>query len=196
MKILVTGAAGFIGYHLSEQLIAQGYQVVGLDNLNDYYDVNLKFGRLAQLGIAEHQIDYNVKISSSKHGEQFSFIQLNLEDKSEIDELFKNQQFDIVCNLAAQAGVRYSLEQPFKYIESNITGFLSILEGCRNYQVKKLIYASSSSVYGLNEKIPFSPKRYRLNDRFAGGPMVRNGLPARRSAPSLCSGIAASKASL
>lgn len=156
MKILVTGAAGFIGYHLSEQLIAQGYQVVGLDNLNDYYDVNLKFGRLAQLGIAEHQIDYNVKISSSKHGEQFSFIQLNLEDNRAIDHLFANEKFDIVCNLAAQAGVRYSLEKPFQYIDSNVTGFLSILEGCRNHGVKKLLYASSSSVYGLNEKIPFS----------------------------------------
>jgi len=156
MKILVTGAAGFIGYHLSEQLIAQGYQVVGLDNLNDYYDVNLKFGRLAQLGIAEHQIDYNVKISSSIHGEQFSFIQLNLEDNRAIDHLFANEKFDLVCNLAAQAGVRYSLEKPFQYIDSNVTGFLSILEGCRNHGVKKLLYASSSSVYGLTEKIPFS----------------------------------------
>jgi UDP-glucuronate 4-epimerase len=156
MKVLVTGAAGFIGYHLSEQLIAQGYQVVGLDNLNDYYDVNLKFGRLAQLGIAEHQIDYNVKISSSKHGAQFSFIQLNLEDNQAIDHLFAAEKFDLVCNLAAQAGVRYSLEKPFQYVDSNVTGFLSILEGCRNHGVKKLLYASSSSVYGLNEKIPFS----------------------------------------
>jgi UDP-glucuronate 4-epimerase len=155
MKVLVTGAAGFIGYHLCEKLISEGYNVIGLDNINDYYDVNLKYGRLKELGVSKEQIEWNV-ITNSQKSNLFNFIQLNLEDKSEIDELFKNQQFDIVCNLAAQAGVRYSLEQPFKYIESNITGFLSILEGCRNYGVKKLIYASSSSVYGLNEKIPFS----------------------------------------
>lgn len=155
MKVLVTGAAGFIGYHLCEKLISEGYNVIGLDNINDYYDVNLKYGRLKELGVSKEQIEWNV-ITNSQKSNLFNFIQLNLEDKSEVDELFKNQQFDLVCNLAAQAGVRYSLEQPFKYIESNITGFLSILEGCRNYGVKKLIYASSSSVYGLNEKIPFS----------------------------------------
>lgn len=155
MKILVTGAAGFIGYHLCEKLIAEGYDIVGLDNINDYYDVNLKYGRLSELGIQKDQIQWN-KITFSEKNKGFKFIQLSLEDKSEIDELFKSQQFDLVCNLAAQAGVRYSLEQPYKYIESNVTGFLSILEGCRNYGVKKLVYASSSSVYGLNEKIPFS----------------------------------------
>lgn len=155
MKILVTGAAGFIGYHLCEKLIAQGYEIVGLDNINDYYDVNLKYGRLNELGIQRDQIEWN-KVTGSKKHKNFNFIQLSLEDKSEVDELFKSQQFDLVCNLAAQAGVRYSLEQPFKYVDSNVTGFLSILEGCRNYNVKKLIYASSSSVYGLNEKIPFS----------------------------------------
>jgi len=155
MKILVTGAAGFIGYHLCEKLIALGYNVIGLDNINDYYDVNLKFARLDELGINRNQISWNKLVDSQKNT-SFKFIQLNLEDKVEVDELFKNEQFDLVCNLAAQAGVRYSLEKPFKYVDSNITGFLSILEGCRNHGVKKLIYASSSSVYGLNEKIPFS----------------------------------------
>lgn len=155
MKILVTGAAGFIGYHLCEKLIAEGYEIVGLDNINDYYDVNLKYGRLNELGIQKDQVEWN-KVTESKKHKNFKFIQLNLEDKSEVDTLFKSQQFDLVCNLAAQAGVRYSLEKPFKYVDSNVTGFLSILEGCRNYGVKKLIYASSSSVYGLNEKIPFS----------------------------------------
>jgi UDP-glucuronate 4-epimerase len=155
MKILVTGAAGFIGYHLCEKLIALGYNVIGLDNINDYYDVNLKCARLNELGINRNQISWNKLVDCQKNI-SFKFIQLNLEDKVEVDELFKNEQFDLVCNLAAQAGVRYSLEKPFKYVDSNITGFLSILEGCRNHGVKKLIYASSSSVYGLNEKIPFS----------------------------------------
>jgi UDP-glucuronate 4-epimerase len=156
MNVLVTGAAGFIGYHLSEKLLLAGYTVVGLDNLNDYYDVNLKLGRLKQLGINEPTLAYNSLYTSEKHAQQFTFVQLNLEDTQAIDSLFKAQHFDLVCNLAAQAGVRYSLEQPFTYLDSNVNGFLSILEGCRNHQVKKLIYASSSSVYGLNEKVPFS----------------------------------------
>ena len=156
MNVLVTGAAGFIGYHLCEKLLSAGYTVVGLDNLNDYYDVNLKLGRLKQLGINEPTLAYNSLYTSEKHAQQFTFVQLNLEDTQAIDSLFKAQHFDLVCNLAAQAGVRYSLEQPFTYLDSNVTGFLSILEGCRNHQVKKLIYASSSSVYGLNEKVPFS----------------------------------------
>jgi UDP-glucuronate 4-epimerase len=155
MNILVTGAAGFIGFHLCEKLIASGYRVVGLDNINDYYDVNLKYGRLHELGISKENMEWNTLIESQKSN-NFHFIRLNLEDQPEIDNLFKLHRFDLVCNLAAQAGVRYSLEQPFKYVDSNITGFLSILEGCRNHGVKKLIYASSSSVYGLNEKIPFS----------------------------------------
>ena len=156
MKVLVTGAAGFIGYHLSEKLLSAGYTVVGLDNLNDYYDVNLKLGRLQQLGITQTAFEYNQLYSGLQHGERFQFTKLNLEDTAAIDRLFKEQQFDLVCNLAAQAGVRFSLEQPFTYLDSNINGFLSILEGCRNHNVKKLIYASSSSVYGLNEKIPFT----------------------------------------
>ncbi|RAR51149.1 NAD-dependent epimerase [Flavobacterium lacus] len=156
MKLLVTGAAGFIGYHLCEQYLAKGYNVVGLDNLNDYYDVTLKFGRLAQLGFDQTAIKPSELIVSSIHGNSCQFIQLSLEDKEGVDHLFATEQFDLVCNLAAQAGVRFSLEQPFQYVDSNITGFLSILESCRNHGVKKLIYASSSSVYGLNEKIPFS----------------------------------------
>lgn len=156
MKVLVTGAAGFIGYHLSERLISEGHTVVGLDNVNDYYDVNLKLGRLKQLGIIDSTLEYNKIYSGLKYDQKFSFVKLNLEDNQAIDTLFKEQKFDLVCNLAAQAGVRYSIEKPFKYLDSNVNGFLSILEGCRNHNVKKLIYASSSSVYGLNEKIPFS----------------------------------------
>ncbi len=153
MKILVTGAAGFIGYHLSERLLAMGHEVVGLDNINDYYDVNLKFGRLEQLGISD--VQDNVLQKSSTH-EKFSFVKMGLEDRQALPALFEEQKFDIVCNLAAQAGVRYSLENPFAYIDSNIVGFTNILEACRNYNVKNLVYASSSSVYGLNDKIPFS----------------------------------------
>ncbi|AXG73166.1 NAD-dependent epimerase [Flavobacterium arcticum] len=154
MKILVTGAAGFIGYHLSEKLLSLGHTVVGLDNINDYYDVNLKLARLKQLGV--EQVDYNVLISSTTHNNEFKFIKLNLEDREAINKLFETEQFDSICNLAAQAGVRYSIENPHAYIESNVVGFINILEACRNYNVKKLVYASSSSVYGLNDKIPFS----------------------------------------
>lgn len=155
MKILVTGAAGFIGYHLCEKLIAMGHNVVGLDNINDYYDVNLKLARLQQLGIF-HDITENEIIESQKHGSLFKFIKLNIADKLNLPVLFKNEKFDVVCNLAAQAGVRYSLQKPFVYVESNIVGFVNILEACRNFNVKTLVYASSSSVYGLNDKIPFS----------------------------------------
>ncbi len=154
MKILVTGAAGFIGFHLADQLTRLGHQVVGLDNLNDYYDVNLKLGRLKELGIDTSAILYDELITSQTNA--FSFIQLNLEDREKMERLFKEEAFELVVNLAAQAGVRFSLEQPFQYIDCNITGFLTVLECCRHHDVKKLIYASSSSVYGLNEKIPFS----------------------------------------
>lgn len=139
-KILITGAAGFIGFHLSRKLSREGYQVVGLDNLNDYYDVNLKEARLSILQ----------KIP------EFSFEKIDLLEKSKIDRLFQRSQFDFVVNLAAQAGVRYSLENPYAYIESNISGFLNILEACRQYTVKHLVFASSSSVYGANTKMPFS----------------------------------------
>jgi UDP-glucuronate 4-epimerase len=156
MKILVTGAAGFIGFHFTQKLVNQGHQVVGLDNINDYYDVNLKYGRLKELGFHQEDIYWNRPIPSSLHHDQCLFIRLNLEDKLELNELFQEHRFDLVVNLAAQAGVRYSLENPSAYVESNVVGFLNILEACRHFEVKKLIYASSSSVYGLNDKIPFS----------------------------------------
>ncbi|WP_339709519.1 NAD-dependent epimerase [uncultured Kriegella sp.] len=156
MKILVTGAAGFIGYHVSKKLIANGHEVVGLDNINDYYDINLKLDRLKVLGINSDVAEkFNTLSSSHLESGRFQFIRLALEDRSALPQLFKNQKFDAVCNLAAQAGVRYSLENPEAYIDSNVVGFLNILECCRNFNIKHLVYASSSSVYGLNEKIPF-----------------------------------------
>lgn len=139
-KILVTGAAGFIGFHLSQRLLNRGDEVVGLDNLNHYYDVSLKEARLAQL--LPHP--------------QFNFSKLDLANLDGIQALFQTHQFDAVVNLAAQAGVRYSLENPHAYINSNLVGFTNILEGCRHNQVKHLVFASSSSVYGINTKIPFS----------------------------------------
>jgi len=139
-KILVTGAAGFIGSHLAIRLLKRGDEVVGLDNLNDYYDVSLKEARLARF---------------SNH-ENFRFVKMELSDRDGMEALFAAEKFDKVVNLAAQAGVRYSLENPHAYIDSNIVGFTNILEGCRHHQVKHLVYASSSSVYGANESMPFS----------------------------------------
>ncbi|PHS06002.1 MAG: NAD-dependent epimerase [Kordia sp.] len=155
MKILVTGAAGFIGHHLSKVLVEKGHNVVGIDNINDYYDVELKYARLNDLGIAKDQA--SVFLNESSNG-SFKFIRIGLEDRDNLTEIFKNNNFDTVCNLAAQAGVRYSIENPHTYVESNIVGYINLLENCRNFQIKHLVYASSSSVYGLNEKIPFSTK--------------------------------------
>lgn len=155
MKILVTGAAGFIGFHLALKLSQSGHTVIGLDNINDYYDVNLKYARLKISGIDKEKINYN-KIIKSACLLSYSFIKLDLTDKENLFLLFKNENFDYVCNLAAQAGVRYSLENPYSYIDSNINGFMNILEACRYEKIKHLIFASSSSVYGMNEKIPFS----------------------------------------
>ncbi|WP_396634850.1 NAD-dependent epimerase [Maribacter sp. R86514] len=155
MKILVTGAAGFIGFFVTKSLLESGHTVVGLDNINDYYDVNLKYDRLRELGITKSNAEVFNKIAISERNSQFSFIRLNLEDREHLPLLFKEQAFDKVCNLAAQAGVRYSLENPEAYVDSNVVGFLNILECCRHNKIKHLIYASSSSVYGLNEKIPF-----------------------------------------
>lgn len=155
MKILVTGAAGFIGFFVAKSLLESGHTVVGLDNINDYYDVNLKYDRLKELGVTKDEAEVYNSISTSSKNSQFSFIRLNLEDRENLPELFKIHSFDKVCNLAAQAGVRYSIENPEAYVDSNVVGFLNILECCRNYKIKHLIYASSSSVYGLNEKIPF-----------------------------------------
>lgn len=157
MKILVTGAAGFIGYHLCEKLVKDGHDVIGLDNINDYYDVHLKFSRLEQLGIdREKARAYNEVVESALHVDKFSFVRMNLEDRDALPALFKKVAIGKVCNLAAQAGVRYSLENPEAYIDSNIVGYLNLLECCRHHKVEHLVYASSSSVYGLNEKIPFS----------------------------------------
>lgn len=157
MKLLLTGTAGFIGYSLTKKLLELNpdVQIVGLDNINDYYELSLKYGRLADLGFDKSDIVYGKKIVSSL-SKNSSFIQLKLEDKAGIDRLFAEEKFDIVCNLAAQAGVRYSIENPYAYIESNIVGFINILEACRHNPVQHLVYASSSSVYGMNDKVPFS----------------------------------------
>ena len=150
MKVLVTGIAGFIGFHVAERLLNEGFQVVGFDNLNDYYDVQLKIDRLKELQVQEVENHWISKNSNLK------FIKADLLEKDLLMNFFLKEQFDYVVHLAAQAGVRYSLESPQKYIDSNITGFLNILECCRNYPVKHLVFASSSSVYGLNSKVPFS----------------------------------------
>jgi len=141
MKILITGAAGFIGFNLSRRLLSEGHQVVGLDNLNDYYDVNLKKARLAIL----------------EESDSFKHVNINLQDDQPMADLFAEEKFSHVVNLAAQAGVRYSIENPKSYIDSNIVGFLNILEGCRHNKVEHLVYASSSSVYGKNTKMPLNP---------------------------------------
>jgi UDP-glucuronate 4-epimerase len=140
LKYLVTGAAGFIGYFVAKRLCEQGHQVIGIDNLNDYYDPKLKFARLEQI----------------EHFDNFTFIKMDLADRDGIATLFTEEQFERVIHLAAQAGVRYSIENPMAYIDSNLVGMATILEGCRHNKVQHLVYASSSSVYGMNEKMPFS----------------------------------------
>ena len=154
MKILVTGAAGFIGANLFARLAARGDEVVGYDNINDYYDVRLKYGRLAVNGFEGPFEDRGVKESSFYPG--CRFVKADLCDKGFLDKLFRKEKFDVVVNLAAQAGVRYSITNPYSYLRSNLEGFLNILEACRYNPVKHLVFASSSSVYGLNAKVPFS----------------------------------------
>jgi UDP-glucuronate 4-epimerase len=150
-KVLITGVAGFIGFHLAKLLINNNYAVVGIDNINDYYDQNLKYTRLEALGIEKNKIVANKEVAG-----KILFQKTDLQDLSEIKKLFEKHRFDYVVNLAAQAGVRYSLINPHSYVDNNITGFLNILEACRAFPVKHLLYASSSSVYGLSEEIPFS----------------------------------------
>lgn len=151
-KILVTGSAGFIGMHTALRLAKEGYDVVGIDNLNTYYSVDLKLDRLKEQGIATNQIQYNRMLSGY---ESIRFKQLDLADAHLLEELFEEEQFDYVIHLAAQAGVRYSIENPHAYIDANVKGFLDILESCTKNNIKHLIYASSSSVYGMNDKVPF-----------------------------------------
>jgi len=155
MKILVTGTAGFIGYHLVHRLLQDGHEVVGLDSINNYYDVSLKIDRLESAGINRRFVAYKEMVTSQDRP-GYRFIQVRLEDAQAVDQLFRQEQFDLVCHLAAQAGVRYSIKNPKAYINSNIIGFSNLLECCRNYPVQHLVYASSSSVYGLNRKAPFT----------------------------------------
>jgi UDP-glucuronate 4-epimerase len=155
MKILVTGTAGFIGSHLAIKLLEQGHEVTGIDNINSYYSPELKFARLKEAGISGEASEWNKKVTGERYP-GYSFIRMNLESKKELTTLFEQEQFDMVCNLAAQAGVRYSIENPDAYISSNIVGFMNILEACRNFKIKHLVYASSSSVYGNSKKMPLS----------------------------------------
>jgi UDP-glucuronate 4-epimerase len=157
MKVLVTGAAGFIGSHVALFLLARGDDVVGIDNLNDYYDVQLKKDRLTRIeNYINGTLTENFPYPESANKGSFNFIKLDVADRPAMEQLFAEQKFDKVVHLAAQAGVRYSLENPHAYIDSNIVGFMNILEGCRHHQIQHLVYASSSSVYGANETMPFS----------------------------------------
>jgi UDP-glucuronate 4-epimerase len=155
MKILITGTAGFIGFHLANSMVAAGYEVVGLDSINNYYDVSLKIARLEAAGIPRNAIAYGELIQSTMHP-NYHFIQGEVEDLAALQNLFRDHQFTHVAHLAAQAGVRYSIKNPGAYVQSNIVGFSNILECCRHHHIAHLVYASSSSVYGLNEQVPFS----------------------------------------
>lgn len=155
MKILVTGSAGFIGYHVSRELLSQGHAVTGIDNINDYYDVQLKYARLKETGIEEQNIKPGEYVQSTVF-DSYQFIRMDLNDREALNDLFEKEHFSHVIHLAAQAGVRYSLQNPFAYIHSNITGFMNLLEACRHNPVKHLVYASSSSVYGDKTDTPFS----------------------------------------
>lgn len=155
-KVLVTGTAGFIGFYTAKRLLEEGFFVLGIDNINDYYDVNLKYARLGQLGFEREQASIWNEESVSKENSNSIFIRMNLEDRENLPKLFEKYKFDYVINLAAQAGVRYSLENPMAYVDSNLVGFMNLLECCRHHKIQHLIYASSSSVYGENPTVPFS----------------------------------------
>ena len=158
MHALITGSAGFIGFHLAIRLLDLGWTVTGIDSINDYYDVYLKYGRLHEAGIFKEKIIYNKPVQSTRW-EAYRFFYLKMEDRSALEQIFaESGRFDVVINLAAQAGVRYSLTKPFAYVESNIIGFVNLLECCRYHKAGHLVFASSSSVYGLNETVPFSEK--------------------------------------
>lgn len=155
MKYLITGTAGFIGFHLANRLLERGDTVVGLDNINDYYDINLKYARLAYAGISKQEVLSHGRAVSTTNS-SYTFVKIDLADGPSLMKLFEEEKFDVVINLAAQAGVRFSLINPSAYVSSNIVGFVNILEGCRHHAVKHLVYASSSSVYGANEAMPFT----------------------------------------
>lgn len=155
MKVLITGAAGFIGFHTVNRFLKEKYEVIGLDNINDYYSPQLKYARLKEAGIAKEDIKW-YRLTQSVSNPNYRFVRMNLEDKQQLFSLFQSENFDYVVNLAAQAGVRYSIENPDVYIQSNIIGFYNIIEACRNYQIKHLVHASSSSVYGDSITIPFT----------------------------------------
>lgn len=155
MKILISGSAGFIGFHVTIALLKNGHEVIGIDNINEYYDVKLKYRRLNECGIEKKEITWFKETRSHKYV-NYSFIRLNLEDKAELIEVCERRRPDVFINLAAQAGVRHSLTNPDSYVQSNLVGFLNVLESCRHIKAKHLIYASSSSVYGLNAEVPFS----------------------------------------
>lgn len=154
MKILITGTAGFIGHALVKALAREGADIVGIDNINDYYSQELKYARLADTGIAREDVIYG-KPAQSRLLPNYRFCQADLTDREILEELFAKEHFTHVCNLAGQAGVRYSIENPHSYIQSNVVGFLNILEGCRNHHVSRLVYASSSSIYGMGPHVPF-----------------------------------------
>lgn len=155
MKIIVTGSAGFIGSFVALRLLQRGDTVVGIDNINSYYDPSLKYARLAEAGISKEAEQWHTAVQSTKFP-NYRFYRMNLEDKEQLMKLFEAEKFDKVCHLAAQAGVRYSLENPYAYVDSNLYGFVSVLEACRHHNIKHLVYASSSSVYGKNTKMPLS----------------------------------------
>ena len=153
-KILVTGSLGFIGFHLINNLLARGYEVVGIDNINSYYDVRLKYDKLPLLGIEEENLWPNKLYKSSLH-DNFRFGKIDIKNRFHVEELFRKEQFDIVVNMAAQAGVQYSIQNPHTYISNNITGFINLLDASKTYNIKHFVYASSSSVYGNRDDVPF-----------------------------------------